>query len=103
MSNKRLKVTDNGGERSSRESDGEDRAKIGEGDGDAGDNNVRDMNLALKMMDASWSMLLSHAATSATTNNAGRPDKEERVPLWAVGQLVRVLRCIDNGGDTTIK
>jgi hypothetical protein len=37
------------------------------------------------------------------TYNAGCPDKEEQVPLWALGQLVRVLRCIGNGGDTTIK
>jgi hypothetical protein len=52
------------------------------------------------MMDASWSILLSHAETSATTttNDAVRPDgggEEERVRRsWAAGQLPRVLRCI---------
>jgi hypothetical protein len=99
-SNKRLKATDDGGKRSSCQSDGEDHAKIGGGDRD--DDN-RDMNLALEMMDTSWSMLFSHATTSATTNNAGCPDKEERVPSWAAGQLPRVLHCIGNRGDTTIK
>jgi hypothetical protein len=94
-SNKRLKVTDDGGERSGRKSNGEDGAKIREEDGNDDD---RDMNLALEMMDASWSMLFSHATTSATTNNAGCLDKEEQVPSWAAGQLPRVLRCIGNGG-----
>ncbi len=86
---------DNGGKRSGRESNGEDGAKIREGDGD---NDNRDMNLALEIMDASWLMLFSHLTTSATANNAGCLDKEERVPSWAMGQLPRVLRCIDNGG-----
>ncbi len=52
------------------------------------------------MMDASWLMLLSHAATSATMNNTRCPDKEEWVPSWAAGQLPRVLRCIGNREDT---
>ncbi len=94
-SNKQLKVTDNGGERSGCKSNGEDGAEIREGDRD---NNNRDMDLAIKMMDASWSMLFSLATTSATTNNAGCLDKEERVPSWAAWQLPRVLRCIHNGG-----
>ncbi len=64
---------------------------------------MTDMNLALKMMDTSWLMLFSHTATSATIVNAGHPNKEEQVPSWAVGQLPRVLCCIGNGGDTTIK
>ncbi len=50
LSNKWLKVTEDGGKRSGHESGGEDCAKIGEGDGD---DNGRDMNLALKMMDTS--------------------------------------------------
>jgi hypothetical protein len=54
-------------------------------------------------MDASWLMLFSHAATSTTTNNARRPNKEEQVSSWAAGQLPGVLHCIGNGGDTTIK
>ena len=99
LSNKRLKVTDDGGKRSSRKSDGEDPAKIGEGDRD--DDN-RDMNLAL-MMDASCLMLLSHAATSATLNNTGCPNKEKWMPSWAVGQLPKVLHCIGDRGATTIK
>ncbi len=93
--NKWLKVMEDGGKRSGCKSNGEDGAKIREGDGE--DNN-RDMNLALKMMDASWSMLFSHATTSATTNNDGCLNKEEQVPSWAVGQLPRVLHCIGNGG-----
>jgi hypothetical protein len=60
-------------------------------------------NRALKMMDASWSILFSHAAMSAAANNAGCPDKEVRMPSWAAGQLPRVLHCIGNGGETTIK
>jgi hypothetical protein len=45
----------------------------------------RDMNLALKMMDAGCLMLFSHATTSMTINNAGCLNKGERVPSWAVG------------------
>ncbi len=93
---------DNGSNRSGHEYNWEDRAKIGEGDKDAGDDDNRDMILPLKMMDASLSMLISHATTSATTNNIGRPDKEEQVPSWAAGQLPRVLHCIRNRRDTTI-
>jgi hypothetical protein len=92
-SNKRLKVTDDGGERSSCRSNGDNGAKIREGDGD---NHNRDMNLALKMMNASWSMLFSHATMFPTTNNAGCLDKDKQVPLWAAGQLPRVLHCKDS-------
>ncbi len=65
---------DDGSKRSCRESNGEDGAKIREGDRD---DDERDINLALEMMDASWSMLFSHATMSATMNNAGCLNKEE--------------------------
>ncbi len=103
LSNKRLKATDNGSKGSGCKSDGEDCAKIVEGERDAGDNNDGDMDLVLKMMDARSSMLFSHPTTSAMTNITAHHNKEERVQSWAAGQLPMVLCCIGNGGDTTVK
>ena len=107
-SNKRLKAADDDGMRregNGRNADGAEGAKIGEDEGEV-EGNVGDNNgylaLALKMMDASWSIFLSHAGNEETTAatapvaNAQRSDDEEgqRWLTWAGDRLPRVLRCI---------
>ncbi len=63
---------------------------------EAGDNDEDDMALAFEMMDASWSILLSHA-TNESPNRDRQPildDTSRENQRWAEEQIPRVLRCI---------
>jgi hypothetical protein len=60
------------------------------------DNDEDDVALAFEMMDASWSILLSHATNESPNSNRQRilDDTSRENQRWAEEQIPRVLRCI---------
>ena len=65
--------------------------------GESDDNDDDDMELALEMMDTSWSILLSHTTnneSSKINNQLIQNDTSREQQQWAKEQIPRVLRCI---------
>lgn len=62
-----------------------------QGDDDNEDGDIDDLDLAFEIMDACWSILLSH---DDDDDDGDSENNNEELQVWAKDQLSRVLRCI---------